>query len=90
MQRFLIAILQKCSIQKELIPIYVELNMIDWITKMILRSHKTEIHPFILNFGSAILPCIVHAPTTAEYFEDHPQKVYKVSLLNYLHNLERW
>jgi len=72
MQRFLVAILQKCSVHKELITVYVELNMIDWVTKIILKSDKEEVHPFVQNFGSAILPCIVHAPITTDYLEDRP------------------
>jgi hypothetical protein len=43
MQRFLVAILQKCSIKKELIPIYVELKMVDWCVAMIKRSLTEDI-----------------------------------------------
>lgn len=47
MQRFLIAILQKCSIKKELIPIYVELKMIDWSVNMIKRSLNENVDKFV-------------------------------------------
>ena len=47
MQRFLVAILQKCSVKKELISVYVELKAIDWCVEMIDKSLKTEIHPFV-------------------------------------------
>ena len=78
MQRFLVAILQKCSIKKELIPVYVEFKLIDWSINMIKRSLKVEIHPFVQNFGSAILPCIVHSPSTEEYLQERPKKVIEV------------
>jgi len=45
--------------------------MIGWCVNMIKRSIKKDVKvdPFIQNFGSAILPCIIHAPTTLEYLE---------------------
>ena len=68
-QRFSIAILQKLSVKDEIIPLYMKYNLIDWIIKLLQRSRYSEIHLFCLDFSSALLANIFHAPSTHEYFE---------------------
>jgi hypothetical protein len=68
-QRFCIAILQKMSVREETIPIYMKFGLIDWIMKLLQRSHISEIHIFCLDFASALLANILHSNITLEYLE---------------------
>ena len=68
-QRFCIAILQKMSIKKETIEVYMKCGLIDWIIKMIQRSRTNEVHQFCLEFGSALLANIFRSNQAMDFLE---------------------
>jgi hypothetical protein len=59
-----LALLQKVSVKDTTIPTFMNNKMIDWLMSLIKESIKTKIHHFSLDFGSALLANIIHAPTT--------------------------
>ena len=69
-QRFCIAILQKVSIKIETVPIFVDLEVIPFTINLIQRLLKLEQLAdrsgaiFCLDFVSALLANLVHAPST--------------------------
>lgn len=72
-QRFCIAILQKVSIKEETIPIFLKRSLtprsddlVEWILGLVDRSSRREIHIFSLDFASALLANILHAPSTQD------------------------
>lgn len=71
-QRFCLAILQKCSIKDTVIPCLVQLDMIQWVISLLLKSLTSKIHVFCLDFASAMLANITHNHFTLTYFEQHP------------------
>lgn len=69
LQRFCLALLQKCSIKEAVIPTFIEHDMINWLMNFIRKSTSTKIHQFSLDFGSALLANIIHTTSTLEYLE---------------------
>ena len=63
-QRFCLALLQKCSVKETVIPTFLEYDMIKWLMNLINKSLTEKIHNFSLDFGSALLANIIHAPST--------------------------
>jgi hypothetical protein len=52
--------------------------MINWLMVLINKSLTTKIHHFSLDFGSALLANIIHAPTTLAYLSQDPKQAQKV------------
>jgi len=69
LQRFCLALLQKCSIKEAVVPTFIEHDMINWLMNLIRKSTTTKIHQFSLDFGSALLANIIHTGSTLEYLE---------------------
>lgn len=80
-QRFCLALLQKCSVKDTVIPTFMEQDMINWIMALIKRSLKEKIHHFSLDFGSALLANIIHAPSTLAALAQDPKQAQVVPLL---------
>jgi hypothetical protein len=53
-------------------------KMIDWLMNLIKDSIKTKIHHFSLDFGSALLANIIHAPTTLTALSEDPKQAQHV------------
>jgi hypothetical protein len=56
-------------------------KMIDWLMALIKDSLKTKIHHFSLDFGSALLANIIHAPTTLTTLSEEPKQAQHVTIL---------
>lgn len=81
-QRFCLALLQKCSVKENVVPVFVEEEMINWVMDLIYKSiHDKSIHHFSLDFGSALLANIIHAPTTLAYLSGKPEYAQNVTVL---------
>ena len=78
-QRFCLALLQKCSVKENVIPTFVEHDMINWIMGMINKSMTTKIHHFSLDFASALLANIIHATSTLTHLSANPAYAQHVS-----------
>jgi hypothetical protein len=57
------------SIKEDLVEVLLRHKLIDWVVKLLERSTTAEIHTFSLDFGSALLANILHAPATLDYLE---------------------
>eukprot|EP01017_Pseudomicrothorax_dubius_P004052 TRINITY_DN1072_c0_g2_i4.p1 TRINITY_DN1072_c0_g2~~TRINITY_DN1072_c0_g2_i4.p1 ORF type:complete len:471 (-),score=150.25 TRINITY_DN1072_c0_g2_i4:91-1503(-) len=77
-QRFCIATLQKCSIKDTVIPTLVEHDLIYWVLNLLNKSLTTKIHVFCLDFASAMLANIIHAPTTLQYLSQRPDMALQI------------
>jgi len=76
-QRFCLALLQKCSVKDTVIPTMMEHDMVNWLMTLIKKSLNEKIHHFSLDFGSALLANIIHAPSTlVALANDHKQAQY--------------
>ena len=82
-QRFCLALLQKCSVKDTVIPTMLENDMIGWLMSLIKRSVKEKIHHFSLDFGSALLANIIHAPTTLAGLAEDPKQAQMVGMSPY-------
>jgi hypothetical protein len=71
-------LLQKCSVKDTVIPTFIEHEMISWLMNLIKRSLKEKIHHFSLDFGSALLANIIHAPTTLTALSHDPKQAQNV------------
>ena len=60
------------SIKEDLIQIMMKNKLLDWIIKLIERATLNEIHTFSLDFASALMANMLHAPSTLEYLEKNP------------------
>lgn len=80
-QRFCLALLQKCSVKDTVIPTFMEHDMINWLMTLIKRSLKEKIHHFSLDFGSALLANIIHAPSTLAALAQDPKQAQVVRCL---------
>lgn len=81
-QRFCLALLQKCSVKENVVPVFVEEEMINWVMDLIYKSiYDKSIHHFSLDFGSALLANIIHAPTTLNYLSGKPEYAQNVTVL---------
>ncbi len=83
-QRFCIAILQKCSVKDTVIPTMIENNMIGWIIDLLNESLTKKLNVFCLDFSSALLANIIHSPHTISFLENNMDLAKKIleSLLN--------
>lgn len=72
-QRFCIAILQKVSLKKDIIGIYIKYGIIDWIIKLLqrYRVNKEKIHSFCIDFSSAIIANILHSEVILQFLENN-------------------
>lgn len=52
--------------------------MINWLMNLIKRSLKEKIHHFSLDFGSALLANIIHAPSTLVSLSKDPKQAQMV------------
>lgn len=77
-QRFCLALLQKCSVKDTVIPTFMEHDMVNWIMSLIKKSLKEKIHHFSLDFGSALLANIIHAPSTLTALSQDPKQAQMV------------
>lgn len=80
-QRFCIAILQKMSVKEDTVPIFMKLDLVEWIVKLLQRSRISEIHIFCLDFASALLANILHSNYTIEYLESNEKVLENVSFI---------
>ena len=80
------ALLQKCSVKETVIPTFVEHDMINWVMALIKKSISTKIHHFSLDFASALLANIIHAPSTLNYLSSNPAYAQHVSKINMVVN----
>lgn len=63
-------------------PAFVEEDLINWLMQLIDSSIKDKsIHHFSLDFGSALLANIIHAPTTLAHLSANPPYAQQVHLL---------
>jgi hypothetical protein len=79
-QRFCLALLQKCSVKETVIPTFLEHDMIKWLMNLINRSLTDKIHHFSLDFGSALLANIIHAPSTLTALSADPKQAQHVPI----------
>lgn len=88
-QRFCIAILQKISIRKDCIAIYIKNGIIDWLLKLIQRysADKTKIHLFCIDFGSAVIANILHSESILFFLESNVAVCKNVCLYYYYYYL---
>ena len=77
-QRFCLALLQKCSVKDTVIPTLLEHDMVNWLMTLIKRSLKEKTHHFSLDFGSALLANIIHAPSTLAVLAENQQQAQVV------------
>ena len=64
--RFLVAALQKISIKLETVPSFVQMQVPDLLLRFVetqLSTRNQGVH-FSLDFGTALLANILHAPST--------------------------
>ena len=54
--------------------------MINWLMSLIQKSLKDKIHHFSLDFGSALLANIIHAPSTLMNLAQDPKQAQHVRL----------
>ena len=52
--------------------------MINWLINLIKQSLKEKIHHFSLDFGSALLANIIHAPSTLSALTKDPKQAQLV------------
>ncbi len=62
-------------------------DVIDWILRLVDRSTKKDIHIFALDFATAFLANILHAPATQEHLLHTTPSTYLRNLLNTLLSL---
>ena len=85
-QRFCIAILQKVSIKEDTVPVFLKKvssplcpggeDMIEWALALVDRAtRKPDIHIFSLDFASALLANILHAPSTQDHLSKQKSQV---------------
>lgn len=55
--------------------------MVNWIMNLIKKSLKEKIHHFSLDFGSALLANIIHAPSTLTALSQDPKQAQMVLFL---------
>jgi hypothetical protein len=79
-QRFCLALLQKCSVKDTVIPTLMEHDMVNWLMTLIKKSLAEKIHHFSLDFGSALLANIIHAPSTLASLSQEPKQAQYVSV----------
>ena len=61
-------------------PVFVEEELINWLMNLIETSIKDKsIHHFSLDFGSALLANIIHAPTTLAHLSANPSYAQHVT-----------
>lgn len=56
----------------------MEHDMVNWIMNLIKKSLTEKIHHFSLDFGSALLANIIHAPTTLSSLSQDPKQAQYV------------
>lgn len=71
LQRFCISILNKMSIKKETIEIFLNFGIIDWIIKLLQRSRINKINQFCIDFSSALLANILGDNATIKFLENN-------------------
>ena len=54
--------------------------MINWLMALITKSLNEKVHHFSLDFGSALLANILHAPSTLISLAQDPKQALKVTL----------
>ena len=54
--------------------------MIKWLMNLINKSLTDKIHHFSLDFGSALLANIIHAPSTLTALSADPKQAQHVSI----------
>jgi predicted DNA binding CopG/RHH family protein len=81
--RFCVAILQKMSIKSQLIPIFIELDIIEFIIRRLELHYSSnspppgsrvftgEQHIFFLDFSTALLANILHSKVTLEWLKNN-------------------
>ncbi len=55
--------------------------MIDWLMTLIKKSLNEKIHHFSLDFGSALLANIIHAPSTLLVLAQDPKQAQFVLVI---------
>lgn len=68
-QRFCIAILQKCSSREKVVPVYLKSNLVEFTVKLLENSKISEIHIFCLDFATACLTNIFHSSKAIDFLE---------------------
>ena len=61
-----------------MIPTFMEHDMINWLMTLIKKSLAEKIHHFSLDFGSALLANIIHAPSTLLGLAQDPKQAQYV------------
>lgn len=87
--RFAMAILQKISIKQDAIPTMIQLKVPELLLSFIktcLASKHTGVH-FSMDFGSALLANILHAPSSHKHLQQNPLivKTMTTTLLDFIH-----
>ncbi len=72
-QRYCLAILQKFSVRDDVIPLYVQNDLIYWNIDMINYYIQKQIHVFCPVFCSAMLANIIRTHSTVDYLEKHEE-----------------
>jgi hypothetical protein len=75
--RFLMAALQKISIKLDTVPCFIQMQVPDLLIKFVemqLGTKSPGIH-FSLDFGTALLANILHAPSTQQFLKSAPHMV---------------
>jgi hypothetical protein len=77
-QRFCIALLQKCSIKEKIIPVYMKHDMIEWVMALLKKSLTSPVNHFVLDFGSAIMANVIHTPFALEDLAKRPEQAQRL------------
>ena len=70
-QRFCISIIYKISIKEQVLPIFINQGIIEWLLGIMQRSRYTEIPVFCLDYLSSLLVNILHSETTLKFLDDN-------------------
>jgi hypothetical protein len=52
--------------------------MIQWTLDLLNKSQFKKVHNFVLDFSSAMLANVIHAPTTLKYLESKSDFTHKI------------
>jgi hypothetical protein len=65
-------------VKDTVIPALMEHDMVGWLMALIKKSLTEKIHHFSLDFGSALLANIIHAPSTLLALAQDPKQAQYV------------
>ena len=70
-QRFCISIIYKMSIKENVLSVFINQGIIEWLLGLMQRSRYTEIPVFCLDYLSSLLVNILHSEVTLKYLDEN-------------------